>query len=139
MENKNPTPNPAPTPEQAPVTPAPAPVQSAPAPTTEVPKQPESSQPAILIRYPNLLVLLLVLRMLAIIFVILGVVIGFLQFFHDTTFLVKIGYFFLYIMLGTFSGVVCWTLSEAIQVWLDTEAQTRPKEIDDRLKAMLKS
>ncbi len=139
MENQtpNPTPqetapvNPTPAPEQAPVTPAP--VQAAPAP------QSEPAQPTILIRYPNLVMMILVLRMLAIVFLILGLVIAFAQFFHDTTFLAKIGYFFLYLMLGFFQGIMCWVFSEAIQVWVDTESQTRPADVDARLKSFLKS
>lgn len=126
MENTNPTP----TPEQAPVAPTPAP---APAP------QAEPTQPTILLRYPNLMMMILVLRMLALVFLLLGLIIAFAQFFHDTTFLAKIGYFCLYLMLGMFQGIMCWTFSEAIQVWVDTESQTRPADVDARLKAMLKS
>jgi len=129
MENTTPTPVSTP----APVTPAPtpAPNQSATLIT--------STQSTILVRYPNLLILILALRVLSVVFLILGLVIGLAQFFHDTTFLVKVGYFFLYVMLGCFQGVMCWTMSEAIQVWMDTEAQTRPADTDARLRALFNS
>lgn len=106
---------------------------------TQTPTPTAPNQTVLIVRYPNLLILILALRILALVFLVLGVMVGLMQFFHDTTFLAKVGYFFLYTTLGIFQGVMCWTISEAIQVWLDTEAQTRPADVDARLRALFTS
>lgn len=90
------------------------------------------------VRYPSLVTMIVVLRILALVFILAGLVIGFLQIFDYTeTYLIRFAHMLLYAFLGFFQGLVAWVLSEAIKVWVDTEYQTRPKEVNDRIKELI--
>lgn len=81
-------------------------------------------------RYPILQSMVGVLRILALIFLVIATIMAMLQFFNEAPFILQLGNFVLFMMLGFFQALMCWTISEGIKALIDIEKQTRTPEMN---------
>lgn len=105
------------------------PTQPQPAPAKNV-----ESMDVELPRYPMLQGMVGALRILAILFLLLAAIFALLSFFDpNATFIEQIGRFMLFVLIGLFQGVMCFTLAEGLKALVDIEKQTRTPEMESEL------
>lgn len=85
------------------------------------------------VRYPFLITMVLALRVLAVVFLVIAIFMAFLQLFAGMAFLPTLGNMALWLLIGVFEAVICYTLAEFAKVLMDIEVQTRSAELDASL------